>query len=129
MFLINSHKRRDPYEVNLEYGTCTCKYFRNDTGFVCRRCVHMFAAELVVRDEALPLRMRALHHQLEALKARLTRRVIRHGRDVVLELRQRGLSVVADAMQRIIDEIQSAEEIHAEMYEDRHAVLTAFNAF
>lgn len=129
LFIVDSHKRKKPYRVNLERGTCECEYYRNDTGLVRRRCVHMFAAERLAGDEALPLRMRALRSQLEALRSQLSKRTIRSGQEVISELRRRGLVGSANALQSVVDEAQAAEETHSKMYRDRVAILTAFNNF
>jgi hypothetical protein len=129
LFIVDSHRPKKPYRVDLERGTCECKYYRNDTGVVRRRCVHMFAAERLAGDEAIPLRMRALHSQLDALRSQLSKRAIRSGQDVVSELRRKGHIRSADSLQNVIDEVQAAEDAHSKMYQDRVSILTAFNNF
>ncbi len=129
LFIVNSHGPRPPYQVNLAQGSCTCKYYQGDTGTIHRRCVHMFAAERMVPDQAVDLRLKALSSELALLRLRLQKRRIRSASEVIADLRGRGRLVEAERMQRILDEVDVTVRNSKQAHRERVSILTAFNGF
>lgn len=89
----------------------------------------MFAAERLVPEKAIDLRICALARQLLELKADLARRTIRDAGVLAAYLGERGHRAEAVQVERILNEVRHAEAAFEAAYADRVQILTAFNAF